>query len=1241
MKKLQLRIKLLSIIAIFIITSSSIVSAQICVHASPSAGIFADTTSNSITHTWTDVPFDGSGFGVPSIIAQMQTYNGIDTASVRTSHVYASEIRIKIEEETSQDSEINHAAEVVGFVALDKYFGNEIRDAADNLIGITGQDPLSVSDNWQTVNLPHSFANPIVIAYMESNQGSEPAHTKIRHVTPDSFQIRIEEWNYQDGTHNNEYVSYMVIEKGIHAMRDGQSIMADNINATQSTEEVFTQIDFPQSFPGTPIVISHPQTSYGGDSIVTRMRAINSSGFQALIEEQESNDNIHVTELIGYIAIYGNSSPITGRENPPVCSNAQFFTITTATDGIINNLRSASFALLGGQRSTTTTSSINFRDKSGNTGRYTGDVLFPGIPDSNDNFAIMAEFTFEVEKASSYVFGTRSDDGVQLKIDGDVLIYDDTTHGQLEQFNSINLGVGMHTLVLTFFDHRGNAALELFAAPGTYQNGKGFADYPFQLLTSDSNIFEAEPEPAFGPLPSDDGWVFCAAENQTCTIPSNQTATIRYGVDGQFTGLSEISGSITCNNATFGDSAPGKPKVCEYIVNPANTASTDFTVYMASYPYECFFGSCEGRNIDSLSDAVYILNHRNPQFRTTVTTPVLNFREGGGNTGHFQGDSDFPIPNVDRYYAIKATTDFYVSTAGWYVFGVRSDDGSRLKIDGETLINDSSRHGQQDTFREHYLSVGQHSLELIYFEHRGGAALELFATQGRYISNDFADYQSVELLSKGFFASISGDSDGDGHRLLQDNCPNDSNPDQIDSDGDGIGDDCDSDHTGLPKSIAIIAAELCPDGLESCEVGRRYNQLISLNSMDIDIKDQLWRKTFGFVKVNPRPSYCYNGSDNIPCFEDQTPSNGTLFDLILDLETDQANTEYFSWGIYTRIEEYSELNSSYKSKQSFPVLLHPQDRFDNNKIVVIDMNSPDCWPDQETDDPWKDLPRSCQKLIEEQAEYSEELQKRTTTSYDEMGYLFYLNGQTDAYIVNTCSRQFSDTKMADMIANPTSVGPSDLPNLHCSISPDAVDSLDLLFHQKIVEEKELFNMLVQGIWMLGTMGLGEMVAALKALEELGELTEQGVQLLKTATALDRIGATGLALNNAAMFYDAALAYKTCSTKQNKKRCRRQQIGFMLLSGTFLAFDTVRFRSFINELKAADATLDISVNETTSLLTSVYDNYGAITKTEPPRGNIQSKRPLPRGTLKTFAPEIPDGLQILEEHPIPPEIDNCF
>jgi hypothetical protein len=1231
------RVLNLSVILILMICGNSTAIAQTC--ASPSAGVFADKTNNSITHNWVNVSVDDGGFGVPSIIAQMQTYDGVDTASVRTDHVFASEIGIKIEEEQSLDSEISHASEVVGFVALDKYFGTEIRDAFDDLVGKTGPGSLPVTSNWETVTLPNNFSNPVVIAYMHGYSDTDPAHTRIRNVTANSFQIRIEEWGYQDGVHGQESVSYMVMESGVHKMRNGQTIMVGKTNVTQSTRDVFTTINFPQSFPSVPVVISHSQTFNGADPIVTRMRNINSASFQVLVEEEEAKDNTHGTESIGYIAIYGNSSPVTGQEDPPVCNDALAFKITTATGGTISNLSTAYSALLGSNKSTTTTSTVNFHDRAGNTGRYVGDVLFPNMPASGDDFAIMAELTFNVQTPGDYVFGTRSDDGVRLKVGGETLIYDDALHGQIDQFGGIKLAEGAHKLELVFFERGGGGALELFVAPGTYQSGAGFASYPFELLTPESAVFRngTSSGPAPDPLPNETGWNFCANENQTCAIPSGQTATVRYGANDMFNGLNGISGSIACNNTTFGDAAPNLPKICEYFISgqllPVGGGS-DFTVYMASDPYECFLFDCLGRDIDSLSDAIYVLNLSNPEFKTTVTKSNLNFNLSAANTGRFSGDTDFPMPSVNEEFAIRATATYEVAEAGWYVFGVRSDDGSRLRVNTTTLINDDGLHGQVDTFREIYLNAGSHSLELIYFQHGGGAALELFAKPGRFISNNFADYSGIQLLVKDLFEQASDDIDGDGRRNLQDNCPTDFNPDQRDADNDGTGDDCDGDHSELAEDVAEVAAGLCPNGLESCEAGRHYNQLVSLSSLDVDIVDGFWRKFFGAVQVNPEPAVCYNGTNNTTCFNGQSPINNTLFDEVSDLQTNLANTEHFSWGIYTREFSYVDETGANTATSQVPVLLHPQDHFGKNSLVVINMDDPDCWPTNSAN-PWSTLPSSCLKSITEQTSGA------TITSYRAGGYLFYLNNQVGPYFLNTCARQLSNSEMAALMANPAAVTPADLPEMHCSMAPDAVNSINLLFHNKLVQEKQLFNLTVQSFWMLATVGLSELTSALTLLAEAGELTEQGAKLLQIATALDRAGATGLSLINATMFYDAAKEYKACAQKQNAEACRRQQIEIMLLSGAFLAFDTVRFRSFVTELKATDPTLDIPVNETVSLLDSVYEKYGTLTGEEPPTGNTTGNRPLPTGTLKTFTSETPQGKPALDESTIPPESDDCF
>ena len=70
-------------------------------------------------------------------------------------------------------------------------------------------------------------------------------------------------------------------------------------------------------------------------------------------------------------------------------------------------------------------------------------------------------------------------------------------------------------------------------------------------------------------------WISCASENGTCSLPTGATATVRYGASGQFAMLTGRTGSVACNNATFGDPVVGVSKACHYIVTAgAHTAYT-------------------------------------------------------------------------------------------------------------------------------------------------------------------------------------------------------------------------------------------------------------------------------------------------------------------------------------------------------------------------------------------------------------------------------------------------------------------------------------------------------------------------------------------------------------------------------------------------------------------------------------------------------------------------------------------
>lgn len=60
----------------------------------------------------------------------------------------------------------------------------------------------------------------------------------------------------------------------------------------------------------------------------------------------------------------------------------------------------------------------------------------------------------------------------------------------------------------------------------------------------------------------DDSWVLCAQEGGECRVP--RTTSVRFGADGAYKTIRNVTGGIACNTGTFGDPVKGTPKQCEY-----------------------------------------------------------------------------------------------------------------------------------------------------------------------------------------------------------------------------------------------------------------------------------------------------------------------------------------------------------------------------------------------------------------------------------------------------------------------------------------------------------------------------------------------------------------------------------------------------------------------------------------------------------------------------------------------------
>jgi hypothetical protein len=78
-------------------------------------------------------------------------------------------------------------------------------------------------------------------------------------------------------------------------------------------------------------------------------------------------------------------------------------------------------------------------------------------------------------------------------------------------------------------------------------------------------------------------------------------------------------------------------------------------------------------------------------------------------------------------YAIDCKGKFDVLQNSVYILLLNSDDGSRLLVDGSTIIQNDGEHGAQNVTSNLAATSGTHSIELQYFQGPGVVTLQLYS----------------------------------------------------------------------------------------------------------------------------------------------------------------------------------------------------------------------------------------------------------------------------------------------------------------------------------------------------------------------------------------------------------------------------------------------------------------------------------------------------------------------------------
>lgn len=155
----------------------------------------------------------------------------------------------------------------------------------------------TAANQWHSVTFGAMIENAVVVLGPLSNNDTDPATMRVRNVTDTGFEFQIDENDYQDGIHGSETVNWLAVSEGSHVLANGSTL----VEGTASAGRSYANVSFGEAL--TNAVVLHDVTSINDpDAVISRVRNVDSDGFQVRIRKQEQGTS-HVAEEISWIAI--------------------------------------------------------------------------------------------------------------------------------------------------------------------------------------------------------------------------------------------------------------------------------------------------------------------------------------------------------------------------------------------------------------------------------------------------------------------------------------------------------------------------------------------------------------------------------------------------------------------------------------------------------------------------------------------------------------------------------------------------------------------------------------------------------------------------------------------------------------------------------------------------------------------------------------------------------------------------
>ena len=179
----------------------------------------------------------------------------------------------------------------------------QVDSGVGDLIAQSGEVTLRqrAEANWFTVTFDRPMTDPIVAMGPVSFNGVDPAHARVRNVTPTGFQYQVEEWLYLGNRRHatTETISWLAVERGAHVTADGATIRAGSHLITDATRRI---TNIRGLFDSPPVIVGQVASEAGSDPVTYRLSSITASRFDVALQEEEAQGPHQAAEDFNWIA---------------------------------------------------------------------------------------------------------------------------------------------------------------------------------------------------------------------------------------------------------------------------------------------------------------------------------------------------------------------------------------------------------------------------------------------------------------------------------------------------------------------------------------------------------------------------------------------------------------------------------------------------------------------------------------------------------------------------------------------------------------------------------------------------------------------------------------------------------------------------------------------------------------------------------------------------------------------------